>query len=411
MKKIMKILSAAAIIIFICAIYTTTAAKRYPNDDMLIYVNYPSDYSPIANDCSGGPFTAKIVGKKICMLPYGFYLDGEKITYTYYRSQKNKYLERYNKKVVVTLSDFEYYLIRDYMRYVLESKYDPSGAMIFQGRHNIPSYCVSAYNEHDFTTSVSLYGTDFKIRFFVWFILLPLYLRHTLPPIAIIWLLYLALTKLLIKKYQIKGFSENLRFINKNCEIPIKFTFFSCGFIALTQFLLTAPAVANLLDWLCRNIILDLNESHATLGINAAGWLLFVTSQIYILMKIVKNKKAAFLAAYIFPTVILFALQWLLFYRLLGTEKFYYTNINLFLRSYIGLSEGVPIYPKVIAFTAFFAIGVILYFVFGFFANKNIRRNFAQSTAFAATNAFMCCSAVYIINFGQKILYDTSFFY
>ena len=401
------------IIIAICTVYTKLTIKKYSAYDNNIIIDCPCDYSPIANDCSGGPFTLHLYGRKVFMSAYGIWLnDYKKDIDPAYRYKDNNDIFIHPYLLYARLTDFEYCLIRDYAHNVLEPLYDPDDFGRYTGNASRPAYSIYCGTDDPYTTNFHIYGSDPRIVLFVLMLAFPLYIRHSFPLVILLWLIFFAVVKFAAKGY-FKGKNlsriEKLRLINQKCDIGIKYVFFSCTFIVLTGLLLASPALANLTDGFSYKM-LKMHGYDAFLGVNIFGFALFAASQIYILLKLADGNKIRLFLSYIIPTFILYHLHKLLFYKLLGTSEFYFGKYALFVRSVLGINEGVPFFSKVVAFTLFFIVGVVIYFIFGFISGRNLRKNLAQSTAFAAVNAFMCCSVVYIMNFGHSILYNTHYF-
>lgn len=427
MKKILFFAAAIAVLVTLCAVYTRCRMAVYGNmQQTKIGVRYPSGYAPIANDCTDDCFWVRINGRTMTMEAYYMWfhlvLDSPNDTVKDVRSgYSNKELYPYAKLCSAELTDFEYCVLMDYMNYILRPIYEKAReydryADKYEGRHNTPYYVIYFYCDDDgwdWDDNLDLIGNRPAFLVFAWLAPLPLYIRHTYPILLAVWLLYFAAVRIMTRK-RFKGlcFSEKLRLVTQNAKIPIGFVVYSVGFMMLAGLLICAPAAAGFFDCVTQYGALRklINPESADLGINYFGGALFLFSQLLILNKTVKEKKTAYMLAYIIPTAILAYLQWLLFYKLLGTSKYYYSIPTLIVRSFIGINEGAFFHKHITVFTLFFALGMLLYFIFGFIANRDIKKNFAWSTAFAAVNAFMCCSCVYVVNFGHEILYDTTWF-
>ncbi len=425
MKKILCFIAAIAVLITLCTVYTRCRMAVYGDiEQCSVGVRYPSGYAPIANDCTDDCFWVRLKGRTMTMDAYYIWLQGildspDNNIKDGRSGHSNNKLYPYAKMCSVELTDLEYCILMDYLNYVLRpiyenaQEYDRYGEK-YEGRHKVPYYVIFFYcydEGREWDDNFYLVGNRPAFLVFAWLMPLPLYIRHTYPILLAIWLLYFAAVHLLIeKKTKGMGFADKTRLMTKYAERPIAFLVYGCGSVMLVGLLICSPAAAIVFDRIIyyRFMVNTVNPEGAYLGINYLGGALLWALQLFVLKKTAQGR--SYIYAYLIPTAILAYLQWLLFYKLLGTSEYYYSIPTLMVRSFIGINEGAFFHKHITVFTLFFAIDMLLYFIFGFIANRDIRKNFAWSTAFAAVNALMCCSCVYVVNFGHQILYDVSYF-
>ncbi|MBQ9518387.1 MAG: hypothetical protein IJR59_00635 [Firmicutes bacterium] len=361
------IVSFAIIILTLLGIshYTKAALERYRNTPIRKTAVYTSQkYPDMYRSCIEDYFFVMLDGRKLYM------------TYDIVSPDLG------HQYCIAKITDLEYCLITDcYHNIIL-----PLG----DGHTDSFSLIPHEISTFDRTTSETLLrGRCIQYTFFSLLIALPLYLRHALPFEITVF----GMIGFILRKYGKKD-------IRALC-----FALFSVVFMLLTEILLHIPALTELY---CKTMGKFLKPTYrifynGLMGINIYAFALFFIIGLISIFVIYRQNRLRRTLAYALPTLLLLAAQWLVFYRLMS-GKYFYSDISVFIYSYLGINGGTGILAKTAAFTLFFALGFITYFVFSFIADNNIGKNLYTSAAFSAANAFMCCLAVYVLNFGNGIL-------
>ena len=396
-KKLFITAAFAVILIFaiLSCVYVNNAEKRYESQDMKNAELVVHAYLPFARtSCIDlGYFKAVISSDRTAVME----TSRRELAGLAYNN------DPFCKIFDVKISRLEYYIILDYIYMVLapaEGKDDDSFNFVFP-RCEINCGNIIDYDRIWSSRYFCIEGRSFKKFFIVWFAFLTIYIRRAIPICLLLFIIFGLIVRFAAKKYfakQALTMRQTLKTLFTKAKSQLHFILISCGAMLLTEIIIHTPY-----KWSYKLSYYLLLPHGRNMGVREGTFLIFLAVQTAALILTARKDRIKLCFAFLVPTTFLFFIQKYFFETLLFEN--YNSKTAVFVRSFLGINEGVISLAVIPTFTLFFFIGLVFYFVFGFLANKSPYRNFAQSTAFAAVNAFMCCTAAFVAAFGSSMPY------
>ncbi len=362
------------IFVLCCFLYTKNREKYYADNPMyfpdMIYCSSACNALVFDYDARGYAATSiRISGSDISFVPWFS-------------------LEHYVEPLKIRVSEFEKYMLYDYLNYVLQIHKQHDSGNSYDYKDLYLSICAYDMNGSDRGRIAEDAKGTFKTNVFVLVLLTMIYARGLIPCLIVFYAFVVLLCK---KAYNgIETGTKKHKYLSSDY---VKFMLVSILIITAVNFVFLLPPVR--MKFSASQI--SVREYGAYLNWSAGCIAAFL--ELIAIMLITRDGKTKTGIAYAIPTAIMLFVHLMLLHRpelelLSVIQK---ETIGKLHNEIIFFNEFWPFYPKVIYFTLFFALALPIYLISGVILEKRLDKGFCRAVSFSVSSALLVTMPSYLL--------------